>query len=197
MRVSWLFSVSVAVFSYTTVSAVESNDKGVFTGNLVELAASNENFSTLVSLLQATGLDLALVGDGPFTVFAPTNDAFNSLSADVLEYLGNNQAELTKVLLYHVVGDILLATDLKDGGLTTLEGEDVRIDTSGPTVNEANIILTNILAENGVAHAIDSVLVPSSVLLPVCPEICCCKCCGKCTGHELGFLGCNCICNEK
>ena len=89
-----------------------------------------------------------------------------------------------------------MAGDLKEGSLTSLEGDSVYIELDPPMVNQANIVSINSVASNGVAHSIDSVLIPPSVLLPVCPDICCCECCGECTGKVLGFMGCGCKCKN-
>lgn len=139
---------------------------------IVDVAASNSDFSTLVAALQATGLDAALEGEGPFTVFAPTNDAFDA----VLNYLGISATDfladtdlVTSILLYHVVAgnvtsDVVVGLDSAE----TLNGASVRIG-SGPTgvqINgSANVIITDIQANNGVIHVIDSVLFPPANIL--------------------------------
>ena len=131
------------------------------------------------------------MGEGLFTVFAPTNDAFAALflQEHVLDYLGSNPDELKKVLLYYVIGDFLLVGDLKEGTLTSLDGGSVYIELDPPMVKQANIISINSVASNSVMHSIDSVLIPPSILLPVCPDICCCECYGECTGKGARLYG--------
>lgn len=196
--------LTACLLAYTLVFAsgerVDDEEVVNFPGNLVELGDSNPIFSTLLALVRSVGLDEALSGDGPFTLFAPTNDAFDALSPDVLEYLASNEESLTSVLLYHVVGgEALLKSDLENGPLETLEGGNVDIsnaDTCCPNVNQAKFVFVNGITTNGVAHGIDSVLIPPSILEPACSDICCCDCCGECTGEELGFAGCVCKCSD-
>lgn len=187
------------IAGFTSGESVDGEDVTNFPGNLVELGDSNPQLSTLMTLVRSVGLDEALSGEGPFTLFAPTNDAFEALSPSVVDYLTANEDALTSVLLYHVVSGALLASDLKNGPLTSLEGGDLDIskaDTCCPMVNQASFIVTNLVATNGVAHGIDSVLIPPSVLLPSCPDTCCCECCNECTGDELDFTGCECECAD-
>ncbi len=133
--------------------------------DIVEIAQGNPDFSILVSALQEAGLVETLQGEGPFTVFAPTDAAFEKLLGDLditaEELLA--QPDLANVLTYHVVSGEVLADDLTDGmTAATVNGEEVSFDLSGePMVNDAAIITTDIDATNGVIHAIDSVLVPA------------------------------------
>ena len=137
--------------------------------DIVEVALGNDDFSILVSALQRAELVETLQGEGPFTVFAPTNQAF----ADLLEALDITaeellaQPDLAKVLTYHVVSGKVLAGDLTDGmEAETVNGEMVTFDLSGdPMVNESMIVDTDIEATNGVIHVIDTVLVPSDFTL--------------------------------
>lgn len=128
--------------------------------NIVEIAAGNENFSTLVAAVQAAGLVETLQGDGPFTVFAPTNAAFALLGADTIQslLLPENRAKLVSILTYHVVSGRVLAADV--GSLneaTTVNGEKLSI---GFRINDADLVATDIMASNGVIHVIDRVLMP-------------------------------------
>lgn len=133
---------------------------------VVDIALSSEDFSMLVSLLQKADLVGALQGEGPFTVFAPTNKAFE----DLLSALGISasdlmaQPDLAKVLLYHVVSGSVLSTDLSDGlEAATLNGESIKFDlSSGVKVNSSGVVAADLLAQNGVVHVVDSVLVPSN-----------------------------------
>ena len=139
------------------------------TDDIVEIALSNDDFSILVSALQKAELVETLQGDGPFTVFAPTNAAFEKLLGELgvtaEELLA--QPDLAKVLTYHVVPGKVMAADLKDGMMAeTVNGEEVKFDLSGdPMVNESMITDTDIEATNGVVHVIDTVLVPSNFKL--------------------------------
>ena len=144
---------------------------------IVDVAVGNENFSTLVTALKAANLVTALQGDGPFTVFAPTNDAFAKIDAETLSSLleEKNQKALANILTYHVVPGKLTATDvvaaLKKGNgaveLKALNGQVISVmekdgkiwlkDTSG---NMSEITATDVMGSNGVIHVIDSVIMP-------------------------------------
>jgi uncharacterized surface protein with fasciclin (FAS1) repeats len=135
-------------------------------GTIVEVAIGNENFSTLVTAITAAGLGDALSGEGPFTVFAPTNEAFEALPAGLLEklLLPENKEVLTKILTYHVVEGKVMAADVAAGDVETLEGSTFTIATEGGVmVNTANVTTTDVPASNGVIHIIDAVLVPASI----------------------------------
>jgi uncharacterized surface protein with fasciclin (FAS1) repeats len=136
--------------------------------DLVETAVSNGSFKTLTAALQAAGLVETLKGKGPYTVFAPTDDAFKKLPAGTVENLlkPENKAQLAKVLTYHVVAGNVMSGDLK-GKTTnakTVEGSAVRIDASSNTVkvNDAVVTQADVNASNGVIHVIDSVIMPKS-----------------------------------
>jgi uncharacterized surface protein with fasciclin (FAS1) repeats len=127
--------------------------------------AEEAGFSTLIAAIQAAGLELTLTESGPFTVFAPTNEAFAKLPAGTVESLLANPEALKKVLLYHVVsGDVRAADVIKLTGAETLNGGRVTIGTEhGVMVNDANVIQTDIVASNGVVHVIDTVLIPKNL----------------------------------
>lgn len=130
-------------------------------GNIVEVAAGSEQFSTLVSLVEAAGLADALAGEGPLTVFAPNNDAFAKLPQVVLDYLGSHPEDLARVLNYHVVAGEMGAT-------TTLEGSDLVFGADMSLVNDA-VVLGSVEASNGTIYEIDQVLVPAFPLDEVVP----------------------------
>jgi len=136
------------------------------TKNIVDIASSDENFSTLVEAVVAAGLVDALSGDGPLTVFAPTNDAMANLPEGTLEtlLLPENKDQLVNLLQYHVVPGNVHSSDLSDGDVETLNGDTVDVDIDeddgAVTVNDANVIAANILASNGIIHVIDAVLLP-------------------------------------
>jgi uncharacterized surface protein with fasciclin (FAS1) repeats len=132
----------------------------------VEVASGNADFSTLVAAVQAAGLVETLQGDGPFTVFAPTNAAFAALPAGVLErlLLPENKDLLVSILTYHVVPGKVLAADVVDGEVATAQGGNVTLSTMGGVkVNQANVIAADVIASNGVIHVIDAVLLPPGV----------------------------------
>jgi uncharacterized surface protein with fasciclin (FAS1) repeats len=134
---------------------------------VVENAVNNENFSTLVAAVKAAGLAETLSGSGPFTVFAPTNAAFEKLPAGTVEKLlkPENKGQLVKVLTYHVVPGKVMAKDVvKLNKATTVEGSDVAIAVSGGTVtvDNAKVIKTDINSSNGVIHVIDTVILPKN-----------------------------------
>ena len=135
--------------------------------SIVEIAAGNENFTTLVAALQAADLVDALSGEGPFTVFAPTNDAFAALPAGTVDslLLPENKGQLTAILTYHVVAGEVFAERTPEGTyeLETLQGETVEVivDSHGAvTVDGANVITADVDASNGVIHIIDAVILP-------------------------------------
>ena len=152
--------------SDTTVAAVDTTDMAKEAGTIVEVAQGNPDFSTLVAAVVAADLAETLSGEGPFTVFAPTNAAFEALPAGLLEklLLPKNKAILVKILTYHVVASKVMAADVMAGDVTTVEGSTFAISTMGGVkVNTANVTATDVAASNGVIHVIDAALVPSSV----------------------------------
>ncbi len=152
--------------SDTTVPVVDTTEMAAEAGTIVEVAQGNADFSTLVAAITAAGLGEALSGEGPFTVFAPTNAAFEALPEGLLEklLLPENKDALTKILTYHVVSGKIMAADVAAGDVTTLEGSAFAITTEGGVkVNAANVTATDVAASNGVIHVIDAVIVPASV----------------------------------
>jgi transforming growth factor-beta-induced protein len=137
------------------------------TQSVVEIAAGNPSFSTLVTAVKAAGLAETLSGKGPFTVFAPTNEAFAALPKGTLEKLlkPENRDLLKKVLTYHVVSGDLMAKDLRSGKVTTVAGSPVTVQVghSSVTVNNATVVKADIDAKNGVVHVIDKVLLPPNL----------------------------------
>jgi len=131
--------------------------------NIVEIAASNPDFSTLVTAVKAAGLVDTLSGTGPFTLFAPTNAAFDKLPAGTLDSLLKDPAKLKEILTYHVVaGDVKAAAVVNLTKATTVLGKDVNISVDGSAVkvNDATVTKTDIAASNGTIHVIDTVLLP-------------------------------------
>ena len=131
--------------------------------DIVDTAVSAGSFTTLVAAVQAAGLVDTLKGAGPFTVFAPTDEAFAKLPAGTVESLLNDIPKLTKILTYHVVSGKVLAADVvKLTSAKTVEGSEVKIDASnGVKINDSNVTTADVAADNGVIHIIDSVLLPA------------------------------------
>ncbi len=134
--------------------------------DIVAIASGNEDFSTLVAAVAAAGLVETLQGEGPFTVFAPTNEAFAALPAGLVDklLLPENKDLLVKILTYHVVSGTVLAADVTAGDVPTVEGQNITITTDmGVKVNGATVTATDIIASNGVIHVIDAVILPPDV----------------------------------
>ena len=159
-----LLAASLAIVSQSAPAFADHH--AASQNDIVETAAAAKDFSTLVAAVQAADLVDTLQGDGPFTVFAPTNEAFATLPAGTVETLlkPENKALLTKILTFHVVPGKILSTDLAGKVLTakTASGEDVRIDATGGEVrvDTAKVIMADIITSNGVIHVIDRVIQP-------------------------------------
>ena len=133
--------------------------------NIVETAQDAGNFQTLLSAAESAGLVETLTGEGPYTVFAPTDEAFEALPEGTLDELmmEENQDQLTSILTYHVVPGAIMSADLEDGmEAETVEGSSVTVSIDGDTVmvGDATVTQPDIEASNGVIHVIDSVLMP-------------------------------------
>ena len=164
---------AVAIAAALTLAACGSDDEAsedtvaedtvaeevVVDGDIVAVASGNPDFSTLVAALSAAGLVETLQGEGPFTVFAPTDAAFAALPEGLLEKL-----LLTAILTYHVVPGKVMSTDVTAGDVATVEGSTIAITTDmGVMVNGANVVAVDVAASNGVIHVIDAVIVPPTV----------------------------------
>ncbi len=132
--------------------------------DIVDTAVSAGTFTTLVTAVQAAGLVDTLKSDGPFTVFAPSDEAFAKLPEGTIESLLKDTDKLAQILTFHVVAGKKKATDVVGANsLTTVQGQDLAIDTTdGVTVGGAKVLTTDILTTNGVIHVIDTVLIPQS-----------------------------------
>ena len=130
--------------------------------DIIDTAINAGSFNTLVTAITTAGLDTALKGDGPFTVFAPTDEAFSKLPSGAVEELLQDVIKLRKVLEYHVVTSKINATDLVQlQKLTTSEGKDIKVNAENNLkVNDAYIVTSDVEADNGVIHVIDNVLFP-------------------------------------
>jgi uncharacterized surface protein with fasciclin (FAS1) repeats len=131
--------------------------------DIVDTAVNAGSFSTLVSAVKAAGLVETLKGAGPFTVFAPTDEAFAKLPAGTVEGLLKDLPKLKKILTYHVVAGKVMAADVvKLTSAKTVEGSDIKIDAShGVKVNDSTVVTPDVAADNGVIHIIDTVLLPA------------------------------------
>jgi uncharacterized surface protein with fasciclin (FAS1) repeats len=132
-----------------------------FAADIVDTAVKAGNFKTLVAAVQAAGLVDTLKGKGPFTVFAPTDEAFAKIPKETLDGLLKDKAALTKILTYHVVSGKVMAKDVKAGAVKTVQGQNITLATTGGvTVNGAKVVAADVAASNGVIHAIDTVIMP-------------------------------------
>lgn len=155
--------IRAATFALATLIAVPA-----FAGSqkdIVDTAAGTDGFSTLVAAVQAAGLVDTLKGDGPFTVFAPTDEAFAALPAGTVEslLLPENKEQLISILTYHVVPGKVMSTDLVDDmTAATVQGGDIMIDLdNGVMINDASVAAADIVTSNGVIHVIDKVILPA------------------------------------
>ncbi len=129
--------------------------------DIVDTAVGAGNFKTLAAALTAAGLIDTLKGKGPFTVFAPTDEAFAKIPKAQLDALLADKAKLTAVLTYHVVPGKVMAKDVKAGKVKTVQGSDLTVATTGGVmVDGAKVTATDIVASNGVIHVIDTVVLP-------------------------------------
>jgi uncharacterized surface protein with fasciclin (FAS1) repeats len=150
--------IAVGLVAWTAVPARAASRMDV-----VDTAVAAGNFTTLAKALTEAGLVETLKGKGPFTVFAPTDEAFAKLPAGTLEALLKDKAKLTAVLTYHVVAGKVMAADVvKLSEAKTVQGQNVKIGTAGGVmIDDANVVKTDIMASNGVIHVIDKVILPN------------------------------------
>ena len=151
----------------TTTAAKETASQAAGQQDIVTVAATAGDFNTLVAAIKAADLVATLQSEGPFTVFAPTDEAFAKLPAGTVDdlLLPENKAKLVAILTYHVVPGKVLAADVVNlSSADTVEGQSVRISAAddGVRVNDAKVTATDVMASNGVIHVIDTVLIPSS-----------------------------------
>lgn len=171
MRFTTLFASTALAFAGAAAPALAdhhgSDDHHAEPGTIVEIAAGNDNFSTLVAAVQAAGLAETLSGEGPFTVFAPVNDAFAALPEGTVDSLlmEENRDQLTSILTYHVVPGEYFAAGIDAGEyeLETVQGDTVNIvvgEDGSVTIDGATVVMADVDASNGVIHAIDQVIMP-------------------------------------
>lgn len=159
--------LTIAVVALVGAFAVASNAKNTNKQDIVDTAVAADSFTTLVAAVKAAGLVETLKGDGPFTVFAPTDDAFAKLPAGTVENLlkPENKAQLISILTYHVVPGKVMAADVVTlSSAKTVEGQSVTVKSSneGVMIDNAKVLKTDIDCSNGVIHVIDSVILPKS-----------------------------------
>lgn len=157
-----LILISLALFAGISVAIA---GKHSMQKNIVEVAVANGSFNTLVAAVQAAGLVDTLSGNGPFTVFAPTDEAFAKLPAGTVETLlkPENLAKLQGILTYHVISGKVMSSDIQPTQMVkTVNGKAVSIKLSGGTVNvdNAKVVAADVAASNGVIHVIDAVILP-------------------------------------
>ena len=150
--------VAVALVAWAVIPAPADTQK-----DIVDTAVSAGQFNTLAKALTEAGLVDTLKGKGPFTVFAPTDEAFAKLPAGTLEALLKDKSKLTAVLTYHVVAGKVMAADVvKLSEAKTVQGQDIKITTMGGVmVNDAHVVTADVMASNGVIHVIDRVILPN------------------------------------
>ena len=159
-RRSFLVAAAASSFAFSALAGGHSKD-------IVDTAVDAGSFTTLAAALEAAGLIDALKGDGPFTVFAPTDDAFAALPAGTVEMLlmPENKDKLVDILTYHVLAGQVMAADIA-GKITTVEmlnGGKATVDAqNGVKINEANVVTADVIASNGVIHVIDAVIMPAN-----------------------------------
>jgi len=154
----------------TSVPNTTESDDVAPSGSIVEVANATLEFATFSKLVHQEGLVPVLSGDGPFTVFAPTNDAFAAISDETMDALNNTPAALTQVLTYHVVaGDLNAATLAEQSNLVTLQGTTLQIESDGVQIWVNGVLITHadIGGDNGVIHGIEAVLIPEDLEIPV------------------------------
>ena len=147
--------------SYVMVAVLSLAAAAVQAKDIVDTAVAAGSFKTLATALTAAGLIDTLKGKGPFTVFAPTDEAFAKVPKADLDALLADKAKLTAVLTYHVVPGKVMAKDVKAGKVKTVQGSEITVATAGGVmVDKARVTATDIVADNGVIHVIDSVIMP-------------------------------------
>jgi uncharacterized surface protein with fasciclin (FAS1) repeats len=154
-------SLKIAISSLA-FGLVSSSAVAAAPGTVVDVAVANGNFKTLVAAVKAAGLAETLSGKGPFTVFAPTDEAFAKLPAGTVDALLKDIPKLKAILTYHVVAGKVMAKDVKTGMVKTVNGAslDVKAGAGGVTVDGAKVVTADVKASNGVIHVIDTVVLP-------------------------------------
>ena len=166
VAVALIAALALSACSKDSETAMETTPEETTVGTIVDVAVGAGNFTTLVAAVTAADLVETLSGEGPFTVFAPTDEAFAALPEGVLDalLLPENKALLAQILTYHVVSGKVMAADVTAGDVATVEGSNIMLaTTSGVKVNDATVVAADVEASNGVIHAIDAVILPPGV----------------------------------
>jgi uncharacterized surface protein with fasciclin (FAS1) repeats len=165
MKTKHIIALTALMASTLTLPLAQAADEPAAPGDLVAVASSAGSFKTLVAAVKAAGLVETLQGKGPFTVFAPTDDAFAKLPAGTLEDLlkAENKEKLVAILTYHVVPGKVMAADVKTMKAKTVNGQElsIKVEDGNVTVDKAKVVKTDVTAKNGVIHVIDTVLLPN------------------------------------
>ena len=160
-----IITLTVLAASVLVINAVHADTTTTKKNDIVAVASGAGSFNTLVAAVKAAGLVETLQGNGPFTVFAPTDEAFAKLPKGTVENLlkPENKDKLIAILTYHVVAGKVMAADVKAMKAKTVNGQslDVKVADSGVTVDNAKVIKTDVAASNGVIHVIDTVVLPN------------------------------------
>ena len=169
-KLSFLLSFTLVLFIFNNLSAQKTKMVGGAemypSKTIVENASQSKDHTTLVAAVKAANLVGTLSSDGPFTVFAPTDEAFAKLPKGTLESLlkPENKQQLISILTYHVVPGKVMAKDVKSGMVKTASGSSfkVKVSKKGVHVDKAKVVATDVMADNGVIHVIDTVIIPKS-----------------------------------
>jgi uncharacterized surface protein with fasciclin (FAS1) repeats len=166
MKTFLKLKITALALSALALSPVQAADKCAASGDLVAVASGAGSFNTLVAAVKAAGLVETLQGKGPFTIFAPTDEAFAKLPAGTVESLlkPENKDQLIAILTYHVVAGKVMAADVKTMQAKTVNGKELTIKVADGkvTVDSAKVTKTDVAASNGVIHVIDTVVLPKS-----------------------------------
>ena len=164
MKTRRLLTLTALFISTVTIPVAQAADESAAPGDIVAIASSAGSFKTLVAAVKAAGLVETLQGKGPFTVFAPTDEAFAKLPAGTVDSLlkPEKKEKLVAILTYHVVPGKVMAADVKTMKAKTVNGQELSIVVEGGNVmvNNAKVVKTDVAANNGVIHVIDTVLLP-------------------------------------
>lgn len=165
MKTLQKITLTALAISSLALTPTYAGEKTAACGDIVAVASGAGNFNTLVAAVKAAGLVETLQGKGPFTVFAPTDEAFAKLPKGTVEDLlkPENKEKLVAILTYHVVAGKVMAADVKTMKAKTVNGQslDVKVSDGGVTVDKAKVIKTDVAASNGVIHVIDTVVLPN------------------------------------
>jgi uncharacterized surface protein with fasciclin (FAS1) repeats len=160
------FAVSMNTYASSCSAGATTAAKSTSAKSVVALASSSDDFQTLVAAIKAAGLVDVLQAEGPYTVFAPTDEAFAKLPQGTLENLlkPENKEQLIAILKYHVVPGKVMAADVRTMQAQTVQGQKVQLKVSeeGVYVDNAKVVKTDLMADNGVVHVIDTVILPKS-----------------------------------